>query len=155
MSTTCGSGKPTDLKVSICVPRSCSESELKLALNHLRILPMTTNQYLNHSMNQDKFVCDVTCRPVDFQPDYLFRIVTVVLGTIVLICLFATVFDYYHEIDRETFDKEKMNELKKKSNEEDDGRLKFLLAFSMLTNGRSLLRVSNNPNNLKGVECIR
>ncbi|CAO4374345.1 unnamed protein product [Caenorhabditis nigoni] len=155
MSTTCGSGKPTDVKVSICMPRSCSESELKLALNHLRILPMTTHQYLNHSMNQDKFVCDVTCRPVDFQPDYLFWIVTVVLGTIVLICLFATVFDYYHEIDRETFDKEKINDVKKKSNEEDDGRLKFLLAFSMLTNGRSLLRVSNNPNNLKGVECIR
>ncbi|UMM29228.1 hypothetical protein L5515_011695 [Caenorhabditis briggsae] len=150
MSTTCGAGKPTDLKVSICMPRSCSESELKLALNHLRILPMTTNQYLNNSMDQDKFVCDVTCRPVDFQPDFLFWIVTVVLGTIVLICLFATVFDYYHEIERE-----KIKQLKKTSNEEDDGSLKFLLAFSMLTNGRSLLRISNNPNNLKGVECIR
>ncbi|CAL2040766.1 unnamed protein product [Caenorhabditis brenneri] len=155
MSTTCGAGRPTDVKTSICMPRSCSEHDLKLALNHLKILPTPVKLLENttvDSENGDKYVCEVTCRPVDFHPNYAFWMVTVVLGITVSICIFATVADYYKEIEDE---KMLLDEKKMKNSSISDGFCKYFLAFSMLTNGRSLLRISNNPNNLKGVECIR
>ncbi|CAI2350117.1 unnamed protein product [Caenorhabditis sp. 36 PRJEB53466] len=140
MSTTCGPGSMTDVKMSICMPASCSENDLKLALNRFSILPIPRIQ--NESMSHE-LVCDVTCRPLRFEPDTLFWVATVLLGTIVLFCVFATIADYYHEGYRD----EKHNN--------PGNKLKYFLAFSMLANGRSLMRVSKNANNLKGVECIR
>ncbi|KAF1757966.1 hypothetical protein GCK72_014424 [Caenorhabditis remanei] len=158
VSTTCGAGKPTDVKMSICMPRSCSEHDLKFALNHLRILPMTTKEYLNHSIvpvDDDKFVCDVTCRPVNFEPDYLFWIVTVILGTITFICVVATIADYYQEVENEKMEMSLGEKTIKERGVSEEGIFKYFLAFSMLSNGRSLMRISKNLNNLKGVECIR
>uniref|UniRef100_A0A1I7TDH3 Acyl_transf_3 domain-containing protein n=1 Tax=Caenorhabditis tropicalis TaxID=1561998 RepID=A0A1I7TDH3_9PELO len=153
LSTTCGAGRPTDVKMSICMPRSCSEYDLKLALNHLQILPISSkNQSV--SGNDEKFVCDVTCRPVDFQPDFLFWMVTIVLGITVFLCVFATVADYYLEVENEKVYMES-GEKKVEEVRANENSLKYFLAFSMLSNGRSLLRISKNPNNLRGVECIR
>ena len=140
------------------MPRSCSEHDLKLALNHLRILPMTTKEYLNHSIvpvDDDKFVCDVTCRPVNFEPDYLFWIVTVILGTITFICVVATIADYYQEVENEKMEMSLGEKTIKEGGVSEEGLFKYFLAFSMLSNGRSLMRISKNLNNLKGVECIR
>lgn len=128
------------------MPRSCSEADIKYALNHLSILPIPKNQSII-SDNTDKLVCEVTCRPTDFQPDLLFWLVTVILGVTVAVCVFATIADFYQE------DADNYSNPKKSMNS--NGFLKYFLAFSLLANGRSLMRISKNPNNLKGVECIR
>uniref|UniRef100_A0A8R1HJ87 Acyl_transf_3 domain-containing protein n=1 Tax=Caenorhabditis japonica TaxID=281687 RepID=A0A8R1HJ87_CAEJA len=86
-------------------------------------------------------------------PDTLFYAFTVILVATVSTCILATLADFYQESNEQKLAEK--NEKIDKNLVGRSGFFKYFLAFSLMTNGRSLLRVSKNPNNLKGVECIR
>ncbi|CAB3409523.1 unnamed protein product [Caenorhabditis bovis] len=131
VGSTCGEGKPADIKTNVCMPRSCSENDLLAILNNI---PHKL------AMKGFKSVCEVTCRPTSFNFDLPFWCMTIVLTIVLSLCVSATLFDQY---------------IQKRFGEAHPKKLRYWLAFSFLTNGQNLLRTSRNPNVLKGVECIR